>query len=185
MEMESMEEGYLAQILIKEGTEGIPVGKVRPLECLNRPALLLVATLRLSTADKAPGNSRVAISSLKPPPHLACSAVALAPYHQPVAVMVEDESLIPKFANFTADAGAAAAPPKASEPARAVTERCAPGCASTSPPCACGRRAAGCALQRCLAPLRCPSRRVRQRLQPQLKTALSRVPKSLPTNIPF
>lgn len=29
MEMESMEEGYLAKILIQEGTEGIVVGKVR------------------------------------------------------------------------------------------------------------------------------------------------------------
>lgn len=34
MEMESMEEGYLAKILIAEGTEGIPVGKVRMLSTL-------------------------------------------------------------------------------------------------------------------------------------------------------
>ena len=29
MEMESMEEGYLARILVADGTEGIAVGKVR------------------------------------------------------------------------------------------------------------------------------------------------------------
>ena len=29
MEMESMEEGYLARILVADGTEGIPVGKAR------------------------------------------------------------------------------------------------------------------------------------------------------------
>ncbi len=29
MEMESMEDGYLARILVADGTEGIPVGKAR------------------------------------------------------------------------------------------------------------------------------------------------------------
>lgn len=36
MEMESMEEGYLAKILVAEGTEGVPVGKARP-ECSALP----------------------------------------------------------------------------------------------------------------------------------------------------
>jgi pyruvate/2-oxoglutarate dehydrogenase complex dihydrolipoamide acyltransferase (E2) component len=31
MEMESMEEGYLARVLVADGTEGIPVGKARAL----------------------------------------------------------------------------------------------------------------------------------------------------------
>ena len=33
MEMESMEEGYLAKILVAEGTEGIPVGKPVAVMC--------------------------------------------------------------------------------------------------------------------------------------------------------
>ena len=41
MEMESMEEGYLAKILVSEGQEGIAVGKARMSPFRNAPRFLL------------------------------------------------------------------------------------------------------------------------------------------------
>ena len=109
MEMESMEDGYVAKLLKPEGAQNITVGEVR---C--RLALLLIPNGSLGGCSGA-------------------DSAWLLPHQQPVLIMVEDASMVAPFSSYTAASGAPAAAAPAARPAAAAPPAAAEAAPRPSP----------------------------------------------------